>query len=108
MSEKQFYGIWKEQEIQTKGGGKFSVIKASFRTEELKRLLEISEENRGWVNLDLTRRREPSDKGQTHYASLNTWKPKEEQEKPQQTETEKFSVPAIKYESDIKPEDLPF
>jgi hypothetical protein len=38
-------------------------------------LVEIAEPN-GWVNLTIAKRREPSEKGATHYAYKNDFKPK--------------------------------
>ena len=34
----------------------------------------------GWVNLTIAKRREPSDKGATHYAYKNEFKPKSDDE----------------------------
>ena len=38
-------------------------------------LVEIADQN-GWVNITVAKRREPSDKGATHYAYVNEFKPK--------------------------------
>jgi poly(A) polymerase Pap1 len=34
----------------------------------------------GWLNIDVLERKTPSEKGHTHYAQLDTWKPKEQGE----------------------------
>lgn len=36
----------------------------------------------GWLNFDIMERKTPSEKGHTHYAVLDTWKPNEQGEKP--------------------------
>jgi len=42
-------------------------------------LVEIADPN-GWINLTIAKRREPSEKGATHYAYKNEFKPKTEEE----------------------------
>ena len=32
-------------------------------------------EDKGWANLIVSRRKEPSDTGVTHYVKVDTWKP---------------------------------
>ena len=49
-----------------------SVLNCSFKLEDIQ---EMSEN--GWVNLTIAKRREPSDKGATHYAYKNEFKAKE-------------------------------
>jgi len=64
---------------------------ANFKLEDLKKM-----EKRGWVSLVIAERREPSEKGATHYAYENTYEPKEK-------DNEKVSVSKVE-----KEEDLPF
>ena len=39
----------------------------------------------GWLNFDIMERKTPSEKGHTHYAVLDTWKPKTEGSAPAAT-----------------------
>ena len=56
-------------------GGKH--LKISIKVEELIEQLRAIEKD-GWVNLIQTRRKEPSDKGVTHYTYEDTWEPNSE------------------------------
>lgn len=60
------------------------ILKASVKVDDLVAFLNQHAVN-GWVNLDITRRREPSDKGVTHSVALNTYKPKEQASAPATT-----------------------
>tara|TARA_R110002167_G_scaffold429_2_gene1893 strand:+ start:133 stop:414 length:282 start_codon:yes stop_codon:yes gene_type:complete len=51
-----------------------SQLKLSIKVEEFIEQLETIEE-KGWANLVVSRRKEPSDKGVTHYAFEDPWKP---------------------------------
>jgi len=60
----------------------------------------------GWINIDIKRRRQSDEKGRTHYAQLNTWKPKERTENySPNKETDKVIA---KFEKEISTEDIPF
>lgn len=50
------------------------VLNCAFGVDELQKL---ADEN-GWVNLTISKRKEPSENGKTHYAKLDTYKKKEE------------------------------
>ena len=51
-----------------------SQLKLSIKVEEFIEQLKTIEE-KGWANLIVSRRKEPSDKGVTHYAYEDSWKP---------------------------------
>ena len=55
------------KEIKTQYG---SMLVANFKMDELKAI-----ENKGWVSLVICERKEPSEKGATHYAYENTYEP---------------------------------
>jgi hypothetical protein len=55
----------------------------------------------GWVNVTIARRRNISEKGQTHYMTLNTWKPNKKTEQDEQKDS------PIQ-EEEINTEDIPF
>lgn len=72
MSEEKIY-VGNGKEIQTKHG---SIIKLNFSPDDVKKFNDAVT-NGGWVNLDLHKRKEVSAKGQTHYLTVDTWKPSE-------------------------------
>ena len=51
-----------------------SLLKVSVKVPELIETLKEIEEN-GWANLCIGKRQTPSDKGVTHYAYVDEWKP---------------------------------
>ena len=58
------------KKITTKYG---EIFNANIKLEDLKKI-----EKRGWVNITIAERREPSEKGATHYAYENTYEPPKE------------------------------
>ena len=60
----------------------FTALVANFKMDELKAI-----ENKGWVSLVICERKEPSEKGATHYAYENTYEPPK-QETVDNTKTE--------------------
>ena len=55
--------------IETKFGG---MIVANFKVDELQ-----ANSKNGWVSMVIAERKEPSEKGATHYAYVNDYKPKD-------------------------------
>lgn len=51
------------------------VLKVSIKVEDFKAFLDEHVNENGWLNLDIQERKEVSDKGATHYAKLDNWKP---------------------------------
>jgi hypothetical protein len=51
------------------------ITKISFHVEELVEFARAKANSRGWLNLDICRRRTPSEYGDTHYIVLDTWLP---------------------------------
>lgn len=49
------------------------LFNASFKVDDLQKISK-----RGWVNITIAERREPSEKGATHYAYENTYEPPKE------------------------------
>ena len=86
MAEQKNYVASSIKEVTTKYG---KLYNASFKLDDLKKI-----EKNGWVNMTIAERKEPSEKGATHYAYENTYQPK-------QKDNEKVSV-------DVKDDDLPF
>ena len=99
MAEKIYCGTGKT--IKTQYG---DLLKLSFTEEDLGKLQQNLEN--GWVNVLVKQRREPSERGTTHYLEIDTWKPNS-----QNTDAPKTSPAASKpaaNESEVPVEDLPF
>ena len=73
MPEEKNYinGMIFKEKVFDNGG---SLLKLSIKVSELIQQLEVISDN-DWANLIISRRKEPSDKGITHYAFEDTWKP---------------------------------
>jgi hypothetical protein len=86
MEEKKYVNgiIIKEQSFNNGG----SLLKMSIKVEDF-----ISElkgiENNGWANIVVSKRKEPSDKGITHYAKIDDWKPDPDKANSGQTQPNK-------------------
>tara|TARA_R110000751_G_scaffold184368_1_gene290809 strand:- start:833 stop:1099 length:267 start_codon:yes stop_codon:yes gene_type:complete len=61
---------------------------ANFKMDELQ-----SNSKNGWVSMVISKRREPSEKGATHYAYVNDYKPKEEAKIPTNKAETKDDLP---------------
>ena len=72
MSEKETIFINKCSIKEHEFNNGDSVLNMAIHIDEL----IIHKNSDGWVNLTICRRREKSDKGVTHYAKLNTYEPK--------------------------------
>ena len=72
MEEKKYVnGIVIKERVFDNGG---SQLKMSVKVEDfISQLKEISD--KGWANLIISKRKEPSDTGVTHYVKVDTWKP---------------------------------
>ena len=97
MSEQKTYlGTGKIQTFDN-GGSK---IKWACLIEELEKAIQLQKASgETWIRIDICERREPSDKGQTHYGLLDTWKPNG-----QTTQAQNNYTPA----PDLTGEDIPF
>lgn len=68
MSEKIYCGNGRT--VKTSYG---NLLKLSFSEDDLKKL--VANLSNGWVNADVKERRNPSEKGVTHYLIVDNWKP---------------------------------
>jgi len=77
MSEEAVYinGIFVREKTFDNGGSSLNV---GMKVETLIEELGKYQDDKGYVNFVIAKRRSPSEKGITHYVKLNTWKPKEE------------------------------
>ena len=71
MDKNYINGLVIKEKTFDNGG---SQLRISVKVQELIEQLQAIEEN-GWANILISRRKEPSDKGVTHYAYEDTWKP---------------------------------
>ena len=72
MEEKNYINGLIVKENSFNNGGK--ILKVSVRVADLFDQLKSIEKN-GWANLNIAKRKEPSDKGVTHYVYEDTWQP---------------------------------
>jgi hypothetical protein len=72
MEENKYVnGIIIKEKTFDNGG---SQLKMSIKVEDFTSQLKELSEN-GWANLIISKRKEPSDTGVTHYVKVDTWKP---------------------------------
>ena len=80
--EREPMGNAKTQKITKSDGTSFEILKLVISPDFLARINEWAMNHDNWASVDIMQRREPSAKGYTHYAKLNTYeKPKEEKPK---------------------------
>lgn len=99
MSDKTYINGLFIKSKETKFG---EVVSVSINAKTLIEELNKHTNAKGYVNIDLLRRKEADSRGNTHYAVLNEWQPKGEY-KPEQTSQNTFPNP-----SDAPIDDLPF
>lgn len=66
------------KKVTTQYGDLFN---ANFKMEDLQKMSK-----RGWVNITIAERREPSEKGATHYAYENTYEPPKQEVKKEEND----------------------
>lgn len=76
--EKQYVNgiILKEKHFENGG----SQIKGSIKVDEVVKQLQEIKNEQGFANIIISKRREPSDKGVTHYVTVDTWKPEKKKD----------------------------
>lgn len=71
-------GVWiKEFTFPSTGN---TILKVGVKADELIAFLNKHKDDGGYVNLGISRRQKPSDKGITHTVWLDTWKPDKKRE----------------------------
>lgn len=88
MSQKTYVGGAKV--IKTQHG---QLLKISFNRDDLK-TLEAALNDKGWVNLNCSARKEISQYGQTHSISIDTWQPNAQGGSQQQAAQQQSQQPA--------------
>lgn len=78
--EKTYVPKCNAKEIKFQDGG--SMLKLSFRVEELVAFAQKNKNEKGYLNLNISLRKTPGQYGDTHSVSLDTWKPKTKDEVP--------------------------
>jgi len=72
MSDKIYLGTGKQHTFDN-GGSK---IGWACPISDLEAAIQVAKaDGQDWLRVDICERREPSEKGATHYGVLNTWKP---------------------------------
>lgn len=99
MSDEKIY-CGNGKVIKTQYG---DLMKLSFTAEDLEKMQNNL--SNGWINVVVKERREPSEKGTTHYLEVDTWKPNTEEGGSAPKAAAK-PAPAATSEADV--EDLPF
>ena len=90
------------------GKANFFQLKMYFHASDVELLLAHAQaSNTGLVCLDIQERRKPSEKGTTHYGTINTWKPNTEQREPLPPPVEQPPSSAFPAESVVQ-DDPPF
>ena len=106
MADKVYCGNGKM--IKTQYG---DMMKISLHPEDIEKIVERSKETKdrgGWVNLALKERREPSEKGNTHYLEIDTWEPNQDGGNPAKKATAKPTKDEKQLDEEMTAEDLPF
>ena len=89
------------------------IIRISFKVEDAVKFFEEHKNEKGWINLDISERREESEFGDTHSISLNDWvKPTGDAPaaRSKATTTQKKAAPATVAApaGEDDPDDIPF
>lgn len=81
MTEKRYIGAGKSKSFDNGG----TIIKYSATIEDLEKEIAIEKAaGKTWININICERREPSEKGMTHYGIIDTWEPKPQGDSPQE------------------------
>ena len=73
MTQKTYVPKSSAKEKTFDDGG--SIIKLSFHADTLADFARNHQNERGYINMNVTRRKTPSERGDTHSISLDTWQP---------------------------------
>ena len=55
--------------------GSYGDLKVSINVNDMDGNLRVKPNDKGWINLIVSKRREPDKRGNTHSVRLDTWKP---------------------------------
>lgn len=89
--------------VSFQSGG--SLIKIGFNADMLIEFVKANTNDRGYINLVVAERREPSQHGDTHSVYLDTWKPKEGGQKSARPAA---STPPNRYAPPTETDESPF
>ena len=98
MADKKYCGCGKIKVFQNGS----EMLRLSFKSDDIA-LLSNNLKN-GWVNVNVSRRKEPSKSGMTHYGYIDDWTPPGQSEHPEAG----FDSPPPKREAAIQDGGLPF
>jgi hypothetical protein len=93
MSEKIYAkGIF----IKTRETDFGDILKVSIKVADFAAFVKEHKNEAGYINLDFLPRKEKGEKGDTHYATLDAWKPNREKSEPAPKAKAKTAAPAKK------------
>ena len=78
------------KEISTKYG---VMLKVSFRADKMQEFMDANKNAKGYVNLDVNKRKNVGQYGETHSAVLDTWQPNQPAQQPRTTRAETPAAP---------------
>lgn len=84
-----------------------SILNVAVNAEQMIRFVNEHKDERGWLRIGISKRRTPSDKGVTHCAWLDTWKPQQRQESPCSTHYER-PIEQLASKQQTSADNLPF
>lgn len=88
------------------------ILKLGLNAEKTIEFINANKNERGYINFDISPRKAPSDKGETHTIKLDNWQPNQAQGSaaPQQAATKAAAKPkpVAPEKEDIAPDDIPF
>lgn len=64
--------MWFEEKTFNDGG---SILKVDINAKDMVDFLKQHKNDKGYVKIVISKRKTPGEKGQTHYAYLDTWQP---------------------------------
>ena len=114
MSEQKIY-VGGAKEVESQYGG---FHKISFNRDDLELMMQNLNE-KGWININMNKRREPSQYGQTHSLVIDTWRPTPQAQPAQQYQAPPMSqaqqdamqntpAPPPMFDDINDPDDCPF
>lgn len=93
---------------ERKFGDDGKALKVSIHCKDFFEFAKKHKNEGGWLNIDIMERKTPSEKGHTHYAVLDTWKPKDQEGKSEAKPTAKREKAPEKTEAPAPDDEIPF
>ena len=103
MAKERIYakGIY----IKTRKADFGDILKVSIKVADFGAFVKEHKNEAGYINLDILQRKEVGEKGDTHYVTLDDWKPNKDREQSEPKAKTKPAAPAKKAAPASSPED---